>query len=77
MLSLDDYNFKKIIFNKEELLNSKNDNSFISLGIELFKELAVIVSLLGNIYQLDDKNKPRLWNIEEAVLGGMVCSSLG
>ncbi len=72
MLSLDDFNFKKITFNKDELLNSKNDNPFNSLGIELFKELAVIVSLLGNIYQLDDQNKPRLWNIEEAVLGGMM-----
>lgn len=72
MLTLEDFDFKRTSFTQEELQEAKNENPFMHLGVEFFKELCQFVSILGCTYQIDSDNKPRLWTRDEAILGGLM-----
>lgn len=71
-LTLKDFEFSPVIYNTEELLNADNERVFIHLSIELFKELAQFVAILGCLYKLDENDNPRLWTRDEAILGGLM-----
>lgn len=71
-LGLEDFKIYKVPVNSEELLITNREGPFIHLGVELLKELAQYLAILGCMYKLDDNNNPRLWTRNEAILGGMM-----
>lgn len=44
----------------------------MSLAVELFKEVGRITSVLSCAYRLDQQNRPRKWERNEAILGGLM-----
>jgi len=71
-LSLSDFKFPKTLINIEEIKKYDSKGQFMSLAVELFKEVGQITSILSCTYRLDDYNNPRKWTRNEAILGGLM-----
>lgn len=71
-LFLSDFEFPKTLINIEEIKKYDSENQFMSLAVELFKEVGQITSILSCTYKLDDYNNPRKWTRNEAILGGLM-----
>ena len=71
-LTLEDFEFKPVQYDREKLLRVNNEKEFIHISIELFKELAQFIAILGCLYKTDENGSPRLWTRDEAILGGLM-----
>jgi len=71
-LTLKDFNIPRTEVNIEEIKKYDSEEEFMSLVVELLKEVAQISSILSCTYRLDEKNNPRKWKRNEAVLGGLM-----
>lgn len=72
MLNLKDFQFKKTNVNVEVIKKYHSEEQFMTLAVELFKEVAKITAMLASMYRLDDCGNPRKWKRNEAVLGGLM-----
>ena len=72
MLTLKDFYFKKTIVSSEEMGRYQSNDQFMHLAVELLKEVAVVTSVISCAYRLNDKNDPRDWTRNEAILGGLM-----
>lgn len=71
-LTLNDFTFEKTRVNPEEIKKFDAEDQFMPISVELFKEVGKITALLSCTYRLDEKNMPRKWNRDEAIIGGLV-----
>jgi len=71
-LTLDDLEFKRTQVDVEEIKRYKSDDQFMSLGVELLKEIGVITRVISSTYRLDAQNNPRKWTRNEAIVGGLM-----
>lgn len=71
-LTLKDFNIPITRVDHEEIKKFDSEEKFMSLAVELFKEVGQITSILSCAYRLDTKNNPRKWKRDEAVLGGLM-----
>lgn len=78
MRTLKDFDFAKTIYDRDKLIGAEDENPFMHLGVEFFKDLCKLASILGSTYKIDSNNNPRLWTRNEAILGGLMirCSKL-
>lgn len=72
MLQLNDFHFEKTEVNVEDIKKYDSENSFMGLAVGLFKEIAIITTVISCSYRLDENNRPRKWTRNEAVLGGLM-----
>lgn len=72
MLQLDDFNFTKTEVSVERIKKYNSNDSFMSLAVDLFKEIITITVVVSCVYRLDENNKPRKWTRNEAILGGLM-----
>lgn len=72
LLTLEDFDLSRKKIDIEEIKKFDSEEDFMSLAVELFKEIAQITSVLSCIYRLDRKKKPRKWTRNEAILGGLM-----
>ena len=72
MLNLEDFNFNKTVVDSEEIKNFNSEDGFMNLAVELFKETAIITTVLACAFRLDENNNPRKWNRNEAIVGGLM-----
>jgi hypothetical protein len=71
-LTLEDFKFRKTNVDIGKIEKYDDENQFMSLAVELFKEVSQITCILSCAYRLDDKNNPRKWSRDEAILGGLM-----
>lgn len=71
-LTLEDFKIPKTEADVEKIKKYDDEDQFMSLAVELFKEVAQITCILSCAYRLDDKNNPRKWFRDEAILGGLM-----
>ena len=71
-LTLNDFEFPKTKVNVEEIRKFASEDQFMSLAVELLKEVAQITALLACTYRLDSEGNPRKWKRNEAVVGGLM-----
>lgn len=71
-LFLSDFEFPKTLINIEEIKKYDSEDQFMSLAVELFKEVGQITSILSCTYRHDDYNNPRKWTRNEAILSGLM-----
>lgn len=71
-LTLKDFEFSKTDANIEEIKKYEEEDQFMALAVELFKEVIRITSILSCTFRLDIKNNPRKWSRNEAILGGLM-----
>jgi len=71
-LKIEDFKFPKTDVNIEEIKKYEDEDQFMSLAVELFKEVAKITTILSCTYRLDNDNKPGKWTRDEAILGGLM-----
>lgn len=71
-LTLDDFDFTRTKVDIKEIKQYDSEDQYITLAIELFKEVAQITVIVTSIYNLDENNNPKKWNRNEAILGGLM-----
>lgn len=71
-LTLNDFKFPKTKVDIAEIQKFDSESKFMSLAVELFKEVGKIMALLACSYRLDENNNPRKWTRNEAILGGLM-----
>ena len=67
-----DFKIPKTKVEIEKIKKFESEENFMSLSVELFKEVATFTSILSCSYRLDNKNNPREWKRNEAILGGLM-----
>lgn len=71
-LTLDDFEFPRTKIDVEGIRKFDSEDQFISLAVELLKEVGQITGLLSCTYRLDQDGNPRKWKRNEAILGGLM-----
>ena len=71
-LTLNDFEFPRTKVNIEEIKKFDSEDQFMSLAVELLKEVGQITALLSCTYRLDQYGNPRKWERNEAILGGLM-----
>ncbi len=71
-LTLNDFEFPRTKVNIEEIKKFDSEDQFMSLAVELLKEVGQITALLSCTYRLDQDGNPRKWTRNEAILGGLM-----
>jgi len=71
-LTLNDFKIPRTKVNIKEIKKFDSEEKFMSLAVELFKEVGHITSILSCAYRLDKNNNPRKWDRNEAILGGLM-----
>lgn len=72
LITLDEIEFSKIPFSKKEIEKYSSENDYMRLIVEMFKEMVTINHYNSNALRLDEKENPRYWTRDEAILGGMM-----
>lgn len=63
---------EKIQVNEEVISKYKSEDEFTGLAFELLKEIGKVTVVLSSVQPSDDGIKPRKWNRNEAILGGLL-----
>jgi len=71
-LSLNDFKFLRTKVDVEEIKKFDSEDQFMSLAVELLKEVGQVTAILSCAYRLDEKNNPRKWTRNEAITGGLM-----
>lgn len=71
-LSLNGFKFLRTKVDVEEIKKFDSEDQFTSLAIELLKEVGQVTAILSCAYRLDEKNNPRKWTRNEAIIGGLM-----
>jgi len=71
-LSLNNFQFDKTKIDIKKIKDFKLEDGYMSIAVELLKEVGKITALLSCAYVLDKNNLPREWNRNEAILGGLM-----
>lgn len=71
-LTLKDFDFSKTRVEVNTIKKFNNESQFMSLAVELFKEVGKITSILACAYRNTETSAPRKWTRNEAILGGLM-----
>lgn len=71
-LVLSDLKLQRTNVDVKEIKKFNSEEQFISLAVELFKEVSQITVILSCTCRLNEKNNPRKWTRNEAILGGLM-----
>jgi hypothetical protein len=72
-MTLDDFQFNKTEVDPEKIKSFTTEDQFMDLGVELFKEISIITSILVCTYRMGEDNRTRdWWKRDEAILGGLM-----
>ncbi len=71
-LTINDFEFLRTEVDTEEIKKFDSEDQFMSLAVELLKEVGQITALLSCTYRLDQYGNPRKWERNEAILGGLM-----
>lgn len=71
-LEIKDFNLEKTEVDLQGLKNFESQEQYVSIGLELLKEITRITALLAFTHPLDNLNKPRKWTRNEAILSGLM-----
>jgi hypothetical protein len=71
-LTLEDFKFTKTVIDFNEIEKYQNEDEYMALAVELFKEVSQITSIVSCALRLDLRNNPRKWSRNEAILGGLM-----
>jgi len=71
-LTLSDFSFKKNEVDRDKLLASQSEDDFMSLAVELFKEVIQMTSILACMYSRDEQLNPKNLTRDEAILSGLL-----
>lgn len=72
VISIKNIKFLKTRVDIEEIKKYESEEEFMTLGVELLKEVGIISSVLGCSFALDENNNPRKWTRNEAILAGLM-----
>lgn len=72
LLTLDDFTFPKTEVDVEKIRKFDSEDQFMSLAVELLKEVGQITTILSCAYRFDEYHNPRKWTRNEAILGGLM-----
>lgn len=70
-LTFEDFSFKKNKVDSDRLLASKSEDDFMSLSIELLKEITQITAIIACMYSHDEQLNPKFLSRNEAVISGL------
>ncbi|MBT6053348.1 MAG: hypothetical protein HOI47_09855 [Candidatus Scalindua sp.] len=70
--TLSDFDLKQTEINPEDIKKYTSEDDFMFLAVDLGKEILEYTSILAFSYRLDDKNLPRTWKRNEAIIGGLL-----
>lgn len=70
-LTLSDFSFKRNEVDRDKLLGSESEDDFMSLAVELLKEVTQITAILTCMYSHDEQLNPRMLARDEAILSGL------
>lgn len=71
-LTLEDFSFKKNEVDSDRLLASQSEDDFMSLAVELLKEVNQITRILACMYSHDEQLNPKNLARNEAILSGLL-----
>jgi hypothetical protein len=71
-LTLSDFSINKNEIDQEKLLRSESEDDFMSLAVELFKEVIQITAILGCTYSHDKQLNPKMLTRDQAILSGLL-----
>ena len=71
-ITIDKFEYNKTPFDVEDIEKYKTEDEYMDLTVELFKEMTTITDYNSTALRLDEKNNPRRWTRDEAILGGML-----
>jgi len=71
-LTLEYFSFEKNEVDSDRLLASQSEDDFMSLAVELLKEVAQITAILACTYSHDGQLNPKNLNRNEAILSGLL-----
>lgn len=66
------YNFIPTEINIEKIKKFTSENDFMNLSVELFKELAIVTTIISDINCVNKRGIPKGWNRNEAILNGLI-----
>ena len=70
--TLSDFDLKQTEINPEDIKKYTSEDDFMSLAVDVGKEILEYTSILAFSYRLDDQNLPRTWKRNEAIIGGLL-----
>jgi len=71
-ITIKDLTLVKTKVDVKETEKFDSEGQFMSLAVEFFKEVCQLTLVLSCTYRHDEKNNPRKWKRNEAVLGGLM-----
>lgn len=71
-LFISDLPVERTLVDDAQIGQFESEDDFMDLSIELLKEAGQLTAILSCIYPIGDDNRPRKWNRDEAVLGGLM-----
>ena len=71
-LTLNDFKLPRTKVDIEEIKKFDSEEQFMSLAVDLLKEVGQITAILSCAYRLDERHNPRKWTRNEAILGGLM-----
>jgi len=74
-LTLRDMEFTRTELDLDKIRRFISNEQFMTLAVELYKEVVDITNVLSCAYRLDEQNNPRKWTRNEAILGGLMVRS--
>ena len=72
MLRLSDFELRDTKVDEEELKQYSDEDKFNSISVELMKDVGQITAILASSYRMDEEYNARLWNRNEALIGGLM-----
>lgn len=69
-LSVSDLEINKVAINPSEIELFTSNDDFMSLTVELLKEIGILTSITASIFLVDENDNIRLWERDEAILTG-------
>lgn len=72
MLRLSDFELRDTKIDEEELKQYSDEDKFNSISVELMKDVGQITAILASSYRMDEEYNARLWNRNEAIIGGLM-----
>jgi len=70
-LSLHNFSFKRTTIDRERLARLTSEDGFMSIAVELMKEISIVTSILACSCPPSENNNARRWTRNEAILGGL------
>jgi len=68
---LDDPSLQRVLVDPDEVSKFTSEDDYMSLAVELFKEIGIITLLVAGLYRHDETGSPTAWTRNDAIIGGL------